>query len=141
MKKSGTVSTGKKFMRKTVSLSHNRPGAFTNYLHFILLTNQRLYDIMIPEKRKGNKNMAIKFNSNAHAVRLDSLNINDTFIFDNRIGLVIEVAVFDAEWNTYEPKSFWIDLSTGKDFMRDEYTQMDGGELVTPIDLSVSIIK
>lgn len=85
--------------------------------------------------------MAIKFNSNAHAVRLDSLNINDTFIFDNRIGLVIEVAVFDAEWNTYEPKSFWIDLSTGKDFMRDEYTQMDGGELVTPIDLSVSIIK
>lgn len=81
--------------------------------------------------------MAIKFNSNARAVRLDDLNVNDTFIFDNRIGLVIEVAVYDAEWNTCETKSFWIDLATGKDFMRDEYTQMDGGELVTPIDLSV----
>lgn len=85
--------------------------------------------------------MAIKFNSNAHAVRLDDLNINDTFIFDNRIGLVIEAMVYDAEWNHCEPLRFWIDLSTGKDFMRDEYTQMDGGELVTPIDLSVSIIK
>ena len=85
--------------------------------------------------------MAIKFNSNAHAVRLDDLNINDTFVFDNRIGLVIEVEVYDAEWNSSEPRRFWIDLSTGKDFMRDEYTQMDGGELVIPIDLSVSIMK
>ena len=85
--------------------------------------------------------MAIKINSNAHVVRLDDLNINDTFIFDNRFGLVIETEVYDAEWNTSEPKRFWIDLSTGKDFMRDEYTQMDGGELVTPVDLSVSIIK
>lgn len=85
--------------------------------------------------------MAIKFNSNTHAVRLDDLNTNDTFIFDNRIGLVVEVAVYDEEWNTYEPKSFWIDLATGKDFMRDEYTQMDGTELVAPVDLSVSIIK
>lgn len=85
--------------------------------------------------------MAIKFDSNAHAVRLDDLNINDTFIFDNRIGLVVECEVYDMEWNASEPKRFWIDLSTGKDFMRDEYTQMDGGELVTPVDLSVSIIK
>ena len=85
--------------------------------------------------------MAIKFNSNIHAVRLDDLNINDTFIFDNRIGLVVECKVYDMEWNNSESRCFWIDLSTGKDFMRDEYTQMDGRELVTPIDLSVSIIK
>ena len=85
--------------------------------------------------------MAIKFNSNAHAVHLNDLNINDTFIFDNRIGLVIEVKVYDAEWNTYDPVRAWIDLSTGKEFMRDEDTLMDGGELFTPIDLSVSIIK
>lgn len=85
--------------------------------------------------------MAIKFNSNAHAVRLNDLNTNDTFIFNNRIGLVIEVKVYDAEWNTYDPVCAWIDLSTGKEFMRDEDTLMDGGELVTPVDLSVSIIK
>lgn len=85
--------------------------------------------------------MAIKFNSNAHAVRLDDLNINDTFIFDNRIGFVVEVKVYDVERNTYDPVCAWIDLSTGKEFMRDKDTLMDGGELVTPIDLSVSIIK
>lgn len=85
--------------------------------------------------------MAIKFNSNQNKVPLESLNINDTFVFNNRIGLVIECEVYDEEWNTYAPKSFWIDLATGKDFMRDEYTQMDGTELVTPVDLSVSIIK
>lgn len=85
--------------------------------------------------------MAIKFNPNAHAVHLDDLNINDTFIFDNRIGLVIEVQVLNMDFDQWESQRFWIDLSTGKDFMRDEYTQMDGGELVTPIDLSVSIIK
>ena len=85
--------------------------------------------------------MAIKFDSNAHAVRLHNLNVNDTFIFDNRIGLVIECEVYDMEWNESEPKRFWIDLSTGKDFMRDEYTQMNGEELVIPVDLSVSIIK
>lgn len=85
--------------------------------------------------------MAIKFNSNAHAVHLDDLNINDTFIYDNRIGLVVEVQVLNMDFDEWEPQRFWIDLSTGKDFMRDEYAQMDGGELVTPIDLSVSIIK
>jgi len=85
--------------------------------------------------------MAIKFNSNAHAVRLDDLNINDTFIYNNRIGLVIEVQVLNMDFDQWESLRFWIDLATGKDFMRDECTQMDGGELVTPIDLSVSIIK
>lgn len=85
--------------------------------------------------------MAIKFNSNTHAVRLDSLDINDTFIFDNRIGIVVEVEVYDAEWDQCNPVRAWIDLSTGKEFRRDENTLMDGDELVTPIDLSVSIIK
>lgn len=85
--------------------------------------------------------MAIKFNSNQNKFPLESLDINDTFIFNNRIGLVVECEVYDAEWNASEPKRFWIDLSTGKDFMRDEYDQMDGTELVTPVDLSVSIIK
>lgn len=83
--------------------------------------------------------MAIKFNSNTHAVRLDDLNINDSFIYNNRIGLVIEVKVLNMDFDEWEPQRFWIDLATGKDFMRDEYTQMDGGELVTPINLSVSI--
>lgn len=85
--------------------------------------------------------MAIKFNPNQNKFPLESLDTNDTFIFNNRIGLVVECEVYDAEWNTSEPKRFWIDLVTGKDFMRDEYDQMDGTELVTPVDLSVSIIK
>lgn len=85
--------------------------------------------------------MAIKFDSNTRAVRLDDLNINDTFIYDNRIGLVIEVQVLNMDFDCLESQRFWIDLFTGKDFMRDENTLMDGGELVTPIDLSVSIIK
>ena len=85
--------------------------------------------------------MAIKFNPDTHAVRLDDLNINDTFIYDNRIGLVVEVQVLNMDFDEWEPQRFWIDLSTGKDFMGDKYTQMNGTELVTPIDLSVSIIK
>lgn len=85
--------------------------------------------------------MAIKFDSNARAVRLDDLNINDTFIFDNRIGLVVEVQVLNMDFDEWEPQRFWIDLFTGKDFMRDENTQIDGGELVTLVNLSVSIIK
>lgn len=85
--------------------------------------------------------MAIKFDSNTHSVRLDDLNINDTFIYNNRIGLVIEVQVLNMDFDEWESQRFWIDLATGKDFMRDESTQMDGGELVTPIDLSVSILK
>lgn len=85
--------------------------------------------------------MAIKFNSNQNKVPLENLNVNDTFIFDNRIGLVIECNVYDMEWNESELKRFWIDLSTGKDFMKDKFNQMNGTELVTPIDLSVSIIK
>lgn len=85
--------------------------------------------------------MAIKFNYNQNKVPLENLNINETFIFGGRLGLVIECEVYDIAWNTSEPRRFWIDLSTGKDFMRDEYDQMNGTELVTPIDLSVSIIK
>ena len=84
--------------------------------------------------------MAIKFNSNQNKVPLESLNINDTFIFDNRIGLVIECEIYDTEWDTLEPKRFWIDLSTGKDFKRYDNYPMLGTELVTPINLSVSII-
>jgi hypothetical protein len=85
--------------------------------------------------------MAIKFDSNTHDIRLSDLSVNDTFIFDNRIGLVIEVAVYDAEWDTTELQTFWIDLATGKDFMKDEHAKMDGNELVVPVDLSASIIK
>lgn len=81
--------------------------------------------------------MAIKFDSNYNKVPLESLNINDTFAFDGRLGLVIECEVYDAEWNTSEPKRFWIDLSTGKDFMKDDYDQMNGTELVIPVELTI----
>lgn len=86
--------------------------------------------------------MAIRFNSDQNKVPLESLNINDTFVFHNRIGLVIEVKVLNMDFDSWETQRFWVDLSTGRDFMKDEYnTQMDGTEFVTPIDLSVSIIK
>lgn len=86
--------------------------------------------------------MAIKFNSpNPHAVPLNDLNINDTFIYNNRIGLVIEVQVLNMDFDEWESQRFWIDLATGKDFIKDIDNYMDGTELVTPVDLSVSIIK
>ena len=50
--------------------------------------------------------MAIKFDSNTHAVRLDNLNINDTFIYDNRIGLVVEVQVLNMDFDEWEPQRF-----------------------------------
>lgn len=89
--------------------------------------------------------MAVYFNNENKRVQVDSLGIGDTFEFDNRIGIVIETMVYDSEWNDTSCVRAWIDIQTGKDFVKnpdddaDDISLLDSTDFVTPVNLFITV--
>lgn len=87
--------------------------------------------------------MAVYFDtSKIKRVPVNTLKIGDTFEFDNRIGMVIEIEIFNEDTGCYEPVRDFIDIQTGEAFIKDPdfdaYQLLESNDLVMPIDLIVT---
>ena len=77
--------------------------------------------------------------SNKISCLLDNLEVGETFRYEDKIGLVTEVTVYDAEWDYNSKQRCWIDVLTGKDLVKNNGEPMYGTEFIEPINLYLTI--
>lgn len=86
--------------------------------------------------------MAVYFVDTPKGKAVHELEIGETFEFDDRVGMVVEIEIFNEDTGCDEPIRSFIDIQTGKEFLKNpdfnEYQLLECDDLVTPINLFVT---